>query len=139
MPSTFTTGYRYAGLGYTTVFWSFAYADWDTDEQPDPTAAKNKILGQLHPDHSVDDDARGGEQLLDLAAHVGGIPRRAAPGQPGLAERVASGGASPAPESFSVIGASPRSVTSTGVRSSDRPPWRSTIFIPEMPRWLSSE
>ena len=36
-------------LGYTTVFWSFAYADWDTAKQPDPTAAKNKILGELHP------------------------------------------------------------------------------------------
>lgn len=36
-------------LGYTTVFWSFAYADWDTAKQPDPTAARNKILGELHP------------------------------------------------------------------------------------------
>ncbi|MGA4508186.1 polysaccharide deacetylase family protein [Propionibacteriaceae bacterium G1746] len=36
-------------LGYTTVFWSFAYADWDTANQPDPAAARQKILGQLHP------------------------------------------------------------------------------------------
>jgi peptidoglycan-N-acetylmuramic acid deacetylase len=34
--------------GYRTVFWSFAYRDWLTDDQPDPAAAKTKILGQLH-------------------------------------------------------------------------------------------
>ena len=34
--------------GYKTVFWSFAYADWDNDRQPDPTAAKTKILDNLH-------------------------------------------------------------------------------------------
>jgi len=34
--------------GYTTVFWSFAYADWDNDKQPDPMAAKEKILANLH-------------------------------------------------------------------------------------------
>jgi peptidoglycan-N-acetylmuramic acid deacetylase len=34
--------------GYRTVFWSFAYRDWLTDDQPDPEAAKEKILGQLH-------------------------------------------------------------------------------------------
>lgn len=35
-------------LGYKTVFWSFAYADWDNARQPDPTAAKKKILDNLH-------------------------------------------------------------------------------------------
>ena len=35
-------------LGYTTVFWSFAYRDWLTDDQPDPTWAKQVILGNLH-------------------------------------------------------------------------------------------
>lgn len=43
--------------GYTTVFWSFAYADWDNDRQPDPGEAKEKILSHamngsvflLHP------------------------------------------------------------------------------------------
>ena len=34
--------------GYRTVFWSFAYADWDNGKQPDPTAAKAKILDNLH-------------------------------------------------------------------------------------------
>ena len=35
-------------LGYKTVFWSFAYADWDNRKQPDPTAAKQKILDNIH-------------------------------------------------------------------------------------------
>ena len=36
------------GLGYKTVFWSFAYADWDNARQPDPAAAKKKILDNVH-------------------------------------------------------------------------------------------
>lgn len=36
-------------LGYKTLFWSFAYADWDNNRQPDPEAALNKILAHLHP------------------------------------------------------------------------------------------
>ena len=35
-------------LGYTTVFWSFAYADWDNGAQPEPEAAKRKILENMH-------------------------------------------------------------------------------------------
>ena len=35
-------------LGYKTVMWSFAYADWDEKKQPDETEAKNKILSNLH-------------------------------------------------------------------------------------------
>ena len=35
-------------LGYKTVFWSFAYADWDNSRQPDPAAAKKKILDHAH-------------------------------------------------------------------------------------------
>jgi len=34
--------------GYTVVFWSFAYRDWLTDDQPDPDAARQRILGELH-------------------------------------------------------------------------------------------
>ncbi len=37
-----------SGLGYRTVFWSFAYADWDNKDQPNPAAAKEKILKHLH-------------------------------------------------------------------------------------------
>lgn len=40
---------RYAKeLGYKTLFWSFAYADWDNAKQPDPAYAKKKILDHLH-------------------------------------------------------------------------------------------
>ena len=35
-------------LGYTTVFWSFAYADWDNDKQPSREAALDKLFGRLH-------------------------------------------------------------------------------------------
>ena len=34
--------------GYKTVFWSFAYADWDNGRQMDPSAAKEKILSETH-------------------------------------------------------------------------------------------
>ena len=34
--------------GYKTVFWSFAYADWDNARQPDPAAAKQRIIDNLH-------------------------------------------------------------------------------------------
>ena len=34
--------------GYKTVFWSFAYADWDNGHQPAPAYAKAKILDNLH-------------------------------------------------------------------------------------------
>lgn len=36
-------------LGYTTVFWSFAYKDWLTNDQPDPAWAKQTVLNNLHP------------------------------------------------------------------------------------------
>ena len=35
-------------LGYKTLFWSFAYADWDNKKQPDPQWALEKILSHLH-------------------------------------------------------------------------------------------
>ncbi|MBQ9148754.1 MAG: polysaccharide deacetylase family protein [Oscillospiraceae bacterium] len=35
-------------LGYESVFWSFAYADWDTENQPDSDAAYEKIVGSAH-------------------------------------------------------------------------------------------
>ena len=35
-------------LGYRTVFWSFAYPDWDNGKQPDPDATLKKILSQVH-------------------------------------------------------------------------------------------
>ena len=35
-------------MGYKTVFWSLAYADWDNENQPDPDAAVEKLTGRLH-------------------------------------------------------------------------------------------
>lgn len=36
-------------MGYKTVFWSFAYADWDNQKQMSVDAAKDKILSNIHP------------------------------------------------------------------------------------------
>ncbi len=41
-------------LGYKTLFWSYAYADWQTDAQPEPSAALEKLKSSAH----------GGEILL---------------------------------------------------------------------------
>ncbi len=35
-------------LGYKTVFWSFAYADWDNQKQPSNEYAIKKILDNMH-------------------------------------------------------------------------------------------
>ena len=35
-------------LGYKTVMWSFAYADWDNDKQPTHEYAVKKILDNIH-------------------------------------------------------------------------------------------
>lgn len=35
-------------LGYKTIFWSFAYNDWNRDSQPSPEFAKQKILSHTH-------------------------------------------------------------------------------------------
>lgn len=35
-------------LGYKTVFWSFAYRDWDTEKQPSHEEASKKIMDNLH-------------------------------------------------------------------------------------------
>ena len=35
-------------LGYKTIFWSFAYADWDNNRQPSEKFAINKILSNTH-------------------------------------------------------------------------------------------
>ncbi|WP_394855011.1 delta-lactam-biosynthetic de-N-acetylase [Clostridium lamae] len=36
-------------LGYKTIFWSFAYKDWLVDNQPEETAAIQKIVAGVHP------------------------------------------------------------------------------------------
>ncbi|MBE6854829.1 MAG: polysaccharide deacetylase [Ruminococcus sp.] len=35
-------------LGYSTVFWSFAYVDWLTDSQPDEAQALSELTDSLH-------------------------------------------------------------------------------------------
>ena len=35
-------------LGYKTIFWSFAYADWDNNAQMSPESAKKKIFDNTH-------------------------------------------------------------------------------------------
>ena len=35
-------------LGYTTLFWSLAYADWDNNNQPNPQNAIQKLNGRIH-------------------------------------------------------------------------------------------
>lgn len=35
--------------GYKTVLWSFAYADWDTQNQPEPGASLEKLCQRAHP------------------------------------------------------------------------------------------
>ena len=34
--------------GYKTIFWSFAYADWDNGKQMSPAKAREKILSETH-------------------------------------------------------------------------------------------
>ena len=35
-------------LGYKTVFWSLAYADWDNNNQPNPDEAVEKLIRRTH-------------------------------------------------------------------------------------------
>ena len=35
-------------MGYQTVFWSLAYADWDNNHQPDPDEAVEKLNRRIH-------------------------------------------------------------------------------------------
>jgi len=35
-------------MGYKTIFWSFAYADWDNDNQLSPSDAMKKVLAHTH-------------------------------------------------------------------------------------------
>ncbi len=37
-----------ASLGYRTVFWSVAYADWDNNKQPAPEKALTLLLSRMH-------------------------------------------------------------------------------------------
>ena len=51
-------------LGYKTVMWSFAYADWDNDRQVSPSKAKKLILDNIH---------NGEVMLLHPTSHTNAI------------------------------------------------------------------
>ena len=36
-------------LGYSTIFWSLAYVDWDQDDQPGREEAIDKLTSRIHP------------------------------------------------------------------------------------------
>lgn len=36
-------------LGYRTIFWSLAYVDWYTDDQPTDEQAFSKLVPRIHP------------------------------------------------------------------------------------------
>ncbi len=36
-------------MGYSTFFWSLAHVDWDTENQPKPEAAIEKLTARIHP------------------------------------------------------------------------------------------
>ena len=35
--------------GYNTIFWSLAYVDWDTENQPSHAQAFDKLTTRIHP------------------------------------------------------------------------------------------
>ena len=69
-------------LGYTNVFWSVAYADWDTKRQKGASYAYRKVMDQLHPGavillHSVSrDNAEALGQIIDDARKQGYVFKR---------------------------------------------------------------
>ncbi|TCS81037.1 delta-lactam-biosynthetic de-N-acetylase [Tepidibacillus fermentans] len=64
-------------LGYTNVFWSIAYKDWDTNDQKGWKYAYDKVMSQLHPGavillHSVSkDNAEALRKIIDDARKQG--------------------------------------------------------------------
>ncbi|MEG0320512.1 MAG: delta-lactam-biosynthetic de-N-acetylase [Niameybacter sp.] len=64
-------------LGYKTIFWSFAYSDYNVDKQPSHETAKKMILGNLHNGsimllHAIsktNTDVLG--DIIDEARHMG--------------------------------------------------------------------
>jgi peptidoglycan-N-acetylmuramic acid deacetylase len=64
-------------LGYTSVFWSVAYMDWDTKQQKGAKHAFDQVMAQLHPGavillHSVSrDNAEALGDIIDAARKQG--------------------------------------------------------------------
>ena len=64
-------------LGYTSVFWSLAYADWDLNNQKGADYAYETVVSRLHPGavillHSVSpDNANALAEIIDKAREEG--------------------------------------------------------------------
>ncbi len=64
-------------LGYSSVFWSLSYADWDTNAQKGADYAYDKVISRLHPGavillHSVSsDNALAMAKIIDKARSEG--------------------------------------------------------------------
>lgn len=64
-------------LGYTSVFWSLAYADWDLNNQKGEQYAYETVISRLHPGavillHSVSpDNANALDDIIDEAKRQG--------------------------------------------------------------------
>lgn len=64
-------------LGYTNVFWSIAYKDWETKDQEGWKYAYEKVMSQLHPGavillHTVSkDNAEALAKMIDDARKLG--------------------------------------------------------------------
>lgn len=64
-------------LGYTSVFWSLAYSDWDVENQKGWEYAYNRVTSRLHPGaiillHSVSSDNAGAMgKIIDYAIENG--------------------------------------------------------------------
>ena len=66
-----------SNLGYTSVFWSFAYKDWETDNQKGTDYAVNTVINGLHPGevmllHAVSkDNANALPTIIEKAREMG--------------------------------------------------------------------
>lgn len=64
-------------LGYTSVFWSLAYADWDTSNQKGAQYALNTVTARIHPGavillHAVSsDNAQALGDIIDAVRDMG--------------------------------------------------------------------
>lgn len=64
-------------LGYTSVFWSLTYADWNLNDQKGGQYAYDKVVSRLHPGavillHSVSpDNANALDKIIDEAKRQG--------------------------------------------------------------------
>lgn len=64
-------------VGYTSVFWSLSYADWDTDNQKGADYAFNTVTARLHPGaiillHAVSSDNAGAmKRIIEYAKKQG--------------------------------------------------------------------